>query len=250
MQRILRFFWPGIVDRASAGRAIKMAYYGASVLSVVFFFTAFLAMYAVPSVGGDHRLDFVDAAAFMIFGWLLKNEDPFSAVFAFAMCLIEAWVRFSPLTWPAWIILVVLFVNGIRGSFWCLRNDPQVTAGLPESAVEEPAARAKFFSIAGRLNQVWYLVYFAILATVSVLLFYTSWYLVNAAEIAGTRKFIIVIMCMLPSLLLAFALTIQRCHDFNRSGWRAIFLLVPFGFLAFLAVPSAPFKNEYGHPIR
>lgn len=131
MPSLLKLLWPDIVDHASARKAVQLAYYGATVLSVVFFFTAFLAVYTVQGGGVDHRLDFVDAAVFMIVGWLLKGGGRKWCITGLVFCLFEACVRFSVVALPAWILLLILFTNGVRGATGLLR--------FPAPPAESPA---------------------------------------------------------------------------------------------------------------
>jgi uncharacterized membrane protein YhaH (DUF805 family) len=50
------------------------------------------------------------------------------------------------------------------------------------------------------------------------------------------------------ALYLLFQLTIQRCHDFNVSGWLSTLILIPFGTLVFWLIPGSKNINRYGEP--
>jgi len=41
-------------------------------------------------------------------------------------------------------------------------------------------------------------------------------------------------------------LTIQRCHDFDKSGWYAILALIPFSNLIYASIMSTNGLNRYG----
>jgi len=43
-------------------------------------------------------------------------------------------------------------------------------------------------------------------------------------------------------------LTIQRCHDFNTSGWLSLLVLVPLVNLIFWFIPGTDGPNRYGAP--
>lgn len=43
-----------------------------------------------------------------------------------------------------------------------------------------------------------------------------------------------------------FILTIQRCHDFDTTGWLSLLALVPFGALVFWIVPGTNGPNRFG----
>jgi uncharacterized membrane protein YhaH (DUF805 family) len=48
--------------------------------------------------------------------------------------------------------------------------------------------------------------------------------------------------------VLLFLLTIQRCHDFNASGWLSLLLLLPPLGLLFVLAPGTRTSNHYGAP--
>jgi uncharacterized protein DUF805 len=49
-------------------------------------------------------------------------------------------------------------------------------------------------------------------------------------------------------VIVSVLLTIQRCHDFNTSGWLALLLIVPLAPLLFLLIPGTQGANRYGAP--
>jgi len=49
-------------------------------------------------------------------------------------------------------------------------------------------------------------------------------------------------------LALQVSLTIQRCHDFNMSGWLSALALIPLVNLMFWIVPGTDGRNRYGAP--
>lgn len=48
------------------------------------------------------------------------------------------------------------------------------------------------------------------------------------------------------ALAINVLLTIQRCHDFNASGWLSLLLLLPFVPIIFWFVPGTQGANDYG----
>lgn len=117
MSRFMQWLWPAMVDHKSAKRGLMQGYVAAGLLSVVFFFTAFLATYMVREAGGpNHRLDMVDAFAFMIVGWFIKGGSKGFAVTGTILCAFEAWQRFSLPLLPVFALLLLMFVNSIRGA--------------------------------------------------------------------------------------------------------------------------------------
>ena len=257
MPALLQWLWPNVVDHGNAGRGVRQAYYAATILSVVFFFTAFLSIYAIQSGGADHRLDFVDAALFMVLGLCLKSRDPYAAVLALCICVLEAGYRWSLVMVPVWALLIVLFLNGVRGAYWLLRHpeSPEPSEGADATATVSPQSaapatkggRPAFFGLSGRLDRRWYALYMVILVASSALgialvsLVFSMWGINPQAQTLLTG-----LLCLFI-ILLAMMLTVRRCHDFDRSGWRALFLLLPgLGLLCFLAVPGSPANNSYG----
>jgi type IV pilus assembly protein PilA len=49
-------------------------------------------------------------------------------------------------------------------------------------------------------------------------------------------------------LVIGFMLTIQRCHDFDMSGWLSLLVLVPLVNLMFWFIPGTDGPNRYGLP--
>jgi len=49
-------------------------------------------------------------------------------------------------------------------------------------------------------------------------------------------------------MVISFLLTIQRCHDFNVTGWLSLILLIPLVPLIFWFIPGSKGKNDYGPP--
>jgi uncharacterized membrane protein YhaH (DUF805 family) len=52
----------------------------------------------------------------------------------------------------------------------------------------------------------------------------------------------------LAALVIAYTLTMQRCHDFNTTGWLALLVFVPLANLAFWFIPGSDGPNRFGKP--
>ena len=50
----------------------------------------------------------------------------------------------------------------------------------------------------------------------------------------------------IATLVVGFMLTIQRCHDFNTTGWLSLVMLVPLVNLIFWFIPGTDGENDYG----
>ena len=110
----------------------------------------------------------------------------------------------------------------------------------PNAAVAEAAEEyqeVKVFATAGRIGRVRYIAYgmgiyvlFGILGTL----------LAMAIGQAG------MVVAWIAILVVGFMLTIQRCHDFNTTGWLSILMLVPLVNLIFWFIPGTDGPNDYG----
>ena len=49
-------------------------------------------------------------------------------------------------------------------------------------------------------------------------------------------------------LVVGVMLTIQRCHDFDVSGWLSLLLIVPVAPLLFWIIPGTKGANRFGDP--
>jgi uncharacterized membrane protein YhaH (DUF805 family)/Tfp pilus assembly protein PilE len=125
-------------------------------------------------------------------------------------------------------------------------SQPANLYGTPKAAVSEAAVETqpvKVFSVSGRIGRVRYIAwgigfYFLLSIIVGVL----SAMLGQAAMAALGVAWIILM------LVIGFMLTIQRCHDFNTTGWLSLLMLVPLVNLIFWFIPGTDGPNEYGAP--
>ena len=117
---------------------------------------------------------------------------------------------------------------------------PSATDETPEYCV-----RISLLSASGRLGRVRYigfgvgfwLVFFALVAAIVAL--------GNAP--GGTELVGVLIIALYTAVMgVTLLLTIQRCHDFNASGWLALLGLIPLGALVFCLIPGTNGENRYG----
>ena len=103
------------------------------------------------------------------------------------------------------------------------------------------------FSASGRIGRVRYIGYSIGWAVVigmlaGALMAFTS----------GTRMAPVVGISIIAAYVLLFViqflLTIQRCHDFNTSGWVSLLILIPLVNLVFWFLPGTPEANRFGPP--
>jgi len=122
----------------------------------------------------------------------------------------------------------------------------------PRAAVadsDEPEYQSvRIFGAAGRIGRVRYIAYTVGLPLLIVGL---------AALVGATLDRVLGIGVTVPLVIGAYAavilayivLSIQRCHDFDVSGWLSIvFILVPLAVLLLWIIPGTKGPNRYGPP--
>ena len=112
----------------------------------------------------------------------------------------------------------------------------------PKAPVADSALRyepVNLFSVSGRIGRARYIAYglgmYLLLGIVGALL-------------AGLLGAIAMGVMWVAILVIVFMLTIQRCHDFDTSGWLSILVLVPFVNLIFWFIPGTQGPNRFGAP--
>jgi len=115
----------------------------------------------------------------------------------------------------------------------------------PKAAVSEAAGETqpvKVFSVSGRIGRVRYIAYgfgfYLLIGVIGAIL----------AAALGPAGVAALVVMWLALLAIGFMLTIQRCHDFNTSGWLSLVLLVPLVNLIFWFIPGTDGPNRYGAP--
>ena len=112
----------------------------------------------------------------------------------------------------------------------------------PKSAVAEEGAQyepVKLFSISGRIGRARYITY----GMGSYLLFGALGGLLSVA-IGPVGS----MLGVLAAMVIAYTLTMQRCHDFNTTGWLALLVFVPIANLIFWIIPGTDGPNRFGRP--
>ncbi|MGH8525590.1 MAG: DUF805 domain-containing protein, partial [Gammaproteobacteria bacterium] len=90
---------------------------------------------------------------------------------------------------------------------------------MSEEAVETQPV--KVFSVSGRIGRARYIAYgigfYLLITIVGTVL----------AALLGQAGVVVLGLMWVALLVIGFMLTIQRCHDFNTSGWLSLLMLVP-----------------------
>lgn len=114
---------------------------------------------------------------------------------------------------------------------------PKVNIQAPLASDGEPH-EVRIFAIAGRIGRVRYIGY-----TIGL-----SFLIMFAGSILGALTFGIgLVIAYIALLVMQIMLTIQRCHDFNTSGWLAILALIPLVGLIFWFIPGTDGPNNFGN---
>ncbi len=117
------------------------------------------------------------------------------------------------------------------------------TAAVADVGDEVQAVR--IFSVAGRIGRARYIAY-TLGLTLLVSMLGGLLIGVLAAVISPDLAGAVTAVMWLAILVLSIMLTIQRCHDFNTTGWLAILAVVPLVNLMFWIIPGTDGKNRFG----
>ncbi len=127
-------------------------------------------------------------------------------------------------------------------------NNPYQAPGAAVGDQDTEAyGEVKVFSAAGRIGRVRYISY----SIGFLVLFYV---LIGAAGVAGPvlksygLAAVLMALGVVGLLIVQILLTIQRCHDFDVSGWLSLLAVVPIAALIFWIVPGTRGPNRFGPP--
>jgi uncharacterized membrane protein YhaH (DUF805 family) len=109
----------------------------------------------------------------------------------------------------------------------------QTISGIDDDLPQE----VKIFSVSGRIGRARYVVY---LFGLSILIMLGGFLL--SLITAGFAM----VPAYIALLVIQFMLTIQRCHDFDTSGWLSILILVPLVNFMFIFIPGTKGTNRWG----
>lgn len=97
----------------------------------------------------------------------------------------------------------------------------------------------RVFSVSGRIGRARYITYsFGLFILIGIIGGLLGMVIGDAASL----------LTGVAALVIGFMLTIQRCHDFNTSGWLSLLILVPLANLVFWFIPGTDGPNRYGKP--
>lgn len=135
-----------------------------------------------------------------------------------------------------------------------MANNPYAAPRARVADNHEQTGETKFWSFSGRLGRIRYLAYGIAAALVGMAIIFALLLLVGGfAALSGSNEMSpVVLLIIIPfyilMIVISFMLAIQRCHDFNVSGWLSLIMLIPLGSLVFMFVPGTKGTNNYGPP--
>jgi len=126
-------------------------------------------------------------------------------------------------------------------------SNPYQTPGSPVEDQGEQYSEVKILSTAGRLGRVRYIGYTVGLSMLLAVAMGLVMAMSAAAGIAALSV-IVTVLGYVAIIALQIILTVQRCHDFNSSGWLSILAIIPLVNLIFWAIPGTDGPNRFGNP--
>jgi uncharacterized membrane protein YhaH (DUF805 family) len=107
------------------------------------------------------------------------------------------------------------------------------------AADDEEFQEVKILAVSGRIGRVRYLMYSVGLSILIMFVTGMMGALLNLPALAFLGYAVL--------LVLSFMLTIQRCHDFDASGWWSLAIFIPLASFAFLLIPGTDGENRWGN---
>lgn len=127
-----------------------------------------------------------------------------------------------------------------------------------EEQIQQRYSEVDLFSTQGRVGRRTYFVYSIIIPFICVSILASLAGIVSKLSLAShsssysslghTVAYLILGLAFLSLIAITIRLTIQRCHDFNKSGWAAIFAVIPFANIIYALIPGNSGLNSYGEP--
>jgi uncharacterized membrane protein YhaH (DUF805 family) len=122
-------------------------------------------------------------------------------------------------------------------------NNPYATPQAPlttRGTETDGVGDLNIFTAAGRLGRIRYLMYTMGVGLVGGILAMLLFMIPFIGIFLGIALYIGIIV-------ISVLLTIQRSHDFNKSGWFSLLLLIPIVSLIFYFWPGTKGENNFGH---
>jgi len=112
-------------------------------------------------------------------------------------------------------------------------------------------SQVRILSTDGRIGRFEYFFYSLV---IPFLVFWITAALAGIAnhfgELGQAIAYVLLAAGLGAALIIHIQLTIQRCHDFNASGWLTLLLVLPLANLLFWVIPGNAHTNRFGAPTR
>jgi uncharacterized membrane protein YhaH (DUF805 family) len=128
-----------------------------------------------------------------------------------------------------------------------MQSNPYQTPAAKVADQAEQYGEVKILSASGRMGRVRYIGYGVGMTLVMYLVIGLFALLAGATDL----QFLLMVGMILGGLgmlVIMIMLTVQRCHDFNMSGWMSLLLIVPVVPLIFWIIPGTQGANRFGNP--
>lgn len=135
----VKWYWPTISDISGAIAASDQGVWGAVLVAAFTAMFATIALFTNSDIAFINAWAYIDAAAFGMIAWRIRRRSKFFAVAGLCLFIFEKAVQFSdfqiniPTLFMAGLFLV-LFINGVRGTFAFHRLSGQIAS---EPVVED-----------------------------------------------------------------------------------------------------------------
>ena len=115
-----------------------------------------------------------------------------------------------------------------------------------DTQITQRYSKVDLFSVKGRMGRTYYLFYSIVIPFIFFWLFTTLSEAISVKSGLTSNPALLLGIATAVIFLILFYLTIQRCHDFDKSGWYALFVFIPFANLIYASVLSTNGLNRYG----
>lgn len=105
-------------------------------------------------------------------------------------------------------------------------------------------SKVDLLSVNGRMGRRYYLFY----SMIPLIFLWAIFSFTGSGQemYKNPDSFFLLGLTTIISLAVLVYLTIQRCHDFDKSGWLALLVVIPFANLIYASIDSSNGLNRYG----
>jgi len=126
-------------------------------------------------------------------------------------------------------------------------NNPYATPNAEVNNMQnDGVGTIKVLTPNGRMGRLRYFYHGMLIGIAGLVLIGLAALLTSLGSAFSVIGEILIFVIYVAMLVFSIFLTIQRCHDFNTSGWMSLLLLVPFAPLVFYFIPGTKGTNQYG----